>query len=72
MSDPTATTYDPQSENLPNHPGGTQNRVMWNEKFNLDSFIDQVAQTPPPAVLGSNHDAFKQGVYGTNSQGDYD
>lgn len=65
-------TYDPQAENLPKHPGGNTTQVMWNEKVNLDNFVMQVANTPKGASLPSNHDAFKQGIYTTNSVGDFD
>lgn len=53
-------------------PGGTTNRVMWDEKGVLDSNVYRVAQAPGGESLRANNDAFRQGVYGTNSVGDYD
>lgn len=72
MHNYTDTTYDPQVDNLPKHPGGNTTQVMWNEKVLLDTFVQGVASAPKGASLPSNHDAFKQGIYTTNSVGDYD
>lgn len=53
-------------------PGGTTNRVTWDEKGVLDSYVRHCAVTPAPASLPANHDSYKQGIYTTNSVGDYD
>jgi len=53
-------------------PGGTTNRVMWDEKGVLDSNVYRVAQAPAGQSLPAAHDAHKQGIYKTNSVGDYD
>lgn len=53
-------------------PGGKTNIVLWDEKGVLDSNVYRVAQAPAPASLPANHDTYKQGIYGTNSIGDYD
>lgn len=55
-----------------NGPGGTTNRVMWNEKAVLDDYVNECAVTGPPQSLPAAHDAHKMGVYTTNSVGDYD
>lgn len=72
MNNYTDTAYQPQEENSPKHPGGTTNRVMWNEKVLLDSYVMGKAMAPAPGSLPANHDSFKQGIYTTNSVGDYD
>lgn len=72
MNNYTDTTYQPQEDNSPKHPGGTTNRVMWNEKVLLDSFVMGKAQTGPGQSLPASHDVHKQGIYTTNSVGDYD
>lgn len=56
----------------PANPGGSSIITNWDEKLDLDTYVMSVAQTPAPASLPANHDAFKQGVYRTNSVGDYD
>lgn len=53
-------------------PGGTTTRVMWDEKGILDSSVYRQAQTPGGESLQSKHDAHRQGIYGTNSVGDFD
>lgn len=53
-------------------PGGTTNRVTWDEKGVLDSYVRHCAVTPAPASLPANHDSYKQGIYTTNSIGDFD
>jgi len=53
-------------------PGGTTTRVMWDEKGVLDNEVYQLAQTPAGQSLPSAHDAHKQGIYTTNSVGDFD
>jgi hypothetical protein len=53
-------------------PGGTTNRVMWDEKGVLDNTVYRLAQAPKGASLPSSHDSHKQGIYTTNSVGDYD
>lgn len=72
MAERSDTDYNPQDDKFPKHPGGNTTQVMWNEKVNLDSFVASVASTPAGASLPSSHDAFKQGIYRTNSVGDYD
>lgn len=53
-------------------PGGTTNRVMYDEKGVLDTQVYNLAQAPKGASLPSAHDGHKQGIYATNSAGDYD
>lgn len=53
-------------------PGGTENRVMWDEKAGLDNIVLRQSQTPGGESLQSAHDGQKQGIYKTNSVGDYD
>lgn len=53
-------------------PGGTTTRVMWDEKGVLDSRVYRLAQAPAGESLPAAHDAHKQGIYKTNSVGDYD
>ncbi len=53
-------------------PGGTTNRVMYDEKGVLDSYVAHCAQTPGGQSLPAHNDAHKQGIYKTNSVGDYD
>lgn len=72
MGEHTDTAYNPHDEHYPKHPGGNTTQVMWNEKVNLDSLVMRVAAAPKGASLPSNHDAFKQGIYATNSVGDFD
>jgi hypothetical protein len=45
---------------------------MWDEKGVLDSNVYRVAQAPAGQSLPAAHDAHKQGIYKTNSAGDYD
>jgi hypothetical protein len=53
-------------------PGGTTNRVMWDEKGGLDQIVYRQAQTPGGESLPAAHDAHRQGIYATTSVGDYD
>jgi hypothetical protein len=53
-------------------PGGTENRVMWDEKAGLDNIVYRQAQTPPGESLQSAHDSKRQGIYASTSVGDYD
>lgn len=53
-------------------PGGTTNRVMWNEKSVLDSYVNECAVTGPGQSLPANNDPYRVGVYATTSVGDYD
>jgi len=53
-------------------PGGTTNRVMWNEKGVLDSEVYEHAQAPIGESLPSCHDMHRMGIYATNSVGDFD
>lgn len=68
----TDKVYDPQYDHMPKHPGGNTTQVMWNEKVLLDTFVQSVAAAPMGASLPANHDSFKQGIYTTNSVGDFD
>lgn len=69
----TATVYDPQENNSPDHPGGTTNRVMWNEKYLLDEFVWTKAKPGPAESLKPNNDPYKVGIYARNHQmPDYD
>lgn len=60
----------PQDES--STPGGTTNRVMYDEKGVLDNTVYRLAQAPKGASLPSAHDGHKQGIYKTNSVGDFD
>lgn len=53
-------------------PGGTDNRHMWDEKAGLDRIVLQETEQTTHGYMNSNHDASKQGIYKTNSVGDYD
>lgn len=53
-------------------PGGRTNNVMYDEKGVLDSYVRHCAQTPAGQSLPASHDVHKQGIYTTNSVGDYD
>ena len=53
-------------------PGGTENRVMWDEKGGLDRIVLTQAQTSGGESLRAMNDAHRQGIYRTTSVGDYD
>lgn len=53
-------------------PGGRTTNVSWDEKGMLDRRVMNLANPPAPASLPADHDRFKQGIYTTNSVGDYD
>ncbi len=53
-------------------PGGRTTNVENNEKGILESYLADSMQNCTQASLRSNHDAFKQGIYTTNSVGDND
>lgn len=53
-------------------PGGRTTNVENNEKGILESHLADSMQNGTQASLRSNHDAFKQGIYTTNSVGDND
>jgi len=53
-------------------PGGTDNRHMWDEKAGLDRIVMDEAAEATHGYMPSNHDSQKQGIYKTNSVGDYD
>jgi hypothetical protein len=46
--------------------------VSWDEKGMLDRRVMNLANPPAPESLPADHDRFKQGIYTTNSVGDYD
>lgn len=53
-------------------PSGNKNMVNQNEKGMLEQAVFDVVARTEYALLGSNHDAHKQGIYTTNSVGDRD
>jgi hypothetical protein len=61
--------YDPMNIG---GPGGQTINSENNEKGILESGLQRVISRHQQAMLGSNHDSFKQGIYTTNSVGDND
>lgn len=53
-------------------PGGNTTLIENNEKGILEGAVFNTLAGHRQAELGSNHDAFKQGIYTTNSVGDND
>ena len=52
-------------------PSGNTTLIDQNEKGILESALHPLT-APRQANLGSNHDPHRQGIYGTNSVGDFD
>jgi len=53
-------------------PSGNTTLIDHNEKGMQESFLQSVISMHQSAELGSDHDGFRQGIYGTNSMGDND
>lgn len=53
-------------------PSGNSTLTDHNEKGILETNLHGVISTHQRAELGSTHDAHRQGIYTTNSQGDND
>jgi hypothetical protein len=53
-------------------PGGTETRHMWDEKAGLDQIVLRQTQFIAQGYMNSEHDGQRQGIYKTNSAGDYD
>lgn len=53
-------------------PGGNVNLRENNEKGILETNLQRVVDRHQYAALGCDHDAYKQGIYTTNSVGDND
>jgi len=52
-------------------PSGNTTLIDHNEKGILETHLHPLT-VPQRAMLGSNHDPYRQGTYGTNSVGDFD
>ena len=52
-------------------PSGNSTLTNQNEKAILETGV-HMHTSPPAAVIRSDHDSYKQGVYTTNSVGDFD
>jgi hypothetical protein len=55
-----------------NGPGGNTTLIQYNEKGILEMGLRHVIDMHCEAVLGSQHDPKRQGIYATNSVGDND
>jgi len=53
-------------------PGGRTSNIENNERGILDMGLKRVIDMHRNAALGSSHDGFRMGIYGTNSVGDND
>lgn len=81
MSDPL---YDPAKQdddetfssdwesNYINGPSGNKMLIDHDEKGILEHSLRPFITGRREAALGSNHDPYRQGIYGTNSVGDND
>jgi len=57
---------------MPGGPGGKSTNIENNEKGILETGMMNLIAKHRQASLGSNHDMYRMGVYGTNSMGDND
>jgi hypothetical protein len=71
--EPCSPLFEPCVYNWsPEGPGGNSTLTENNEKGIQETKLFGVISLHQTAELGSQHDGFRQGIYGTNSVGDND